>query len=85
MFRKGKALGELGYFEKSVKILEEVKAKNPDGTLSNQLYLTFVTHANRYADAAIVDAEVARLKVIDDAKDRANKQKLKGTHLIRLI
>jgi lipopolysaccharide biosynthesis regulator YciM len=31
MFRKGKALGEQGFFEKAVKILEEVKEKNPTG------------------------------------------------------
>lgn len=31
MFRKGKALGEQGFFEKAVKILDEVKEKNPTG------------------------------------------------------
>jgi Flp pilus assembly protein TadD len=31
MFRKGKALGEQGFFEKAVKILEEVQEKNPTG------------------------------------------------------
>ncbi|KAF8896278.1 hypothetical protein BD779DRAFT_1659859 [Infundibulicybe gibba] len=59
MFRKGKALGELGFFEKSVKILEEVKTKNP-------------------SDANAVDSEVARLRVIDNEKEKAHKQKLKG-------
>ncbi|KAF9533859.1 hypothetical protein CPB83DRAFT_831680 [Crepidotus variabilis] len=29
MFRKGKALGEQGFFEKSVKVLEDLKTKNP--------------------------------------------------------
>jgi len=29
MFRKGKALGELGFFEKAEKILEELKTKSP--------------------------------------------------------
>jgi len=31
LFRKGKALGEQGFFEKAVKILEDVKEKNPSG------------------------------------------------------
>lgn len=31
MFRKGKALGELGYFERAEKVLEELKTKNPTG------------------------------------------------------
>ncbi|RDB25953.1 Tetratricopeptide repeat protein 9B [Hypsizygus marmoreus] len=59
MFRKGKALGEQGFFEKAVKILEEVKEKNP-------------------SDKSIVDAELTRLRAIDNERERANKQKLKG-------
>ena len=31
MFRKGKALGEQGFFEKAVKVLEDLKTKNPAG------------------------------------------------------
>ncbi|KAF8920383.1 hypothetical protein CPB85DRAFT_631497 [Mucidula mucida] len=30
LFRKGKALGEQGFFERSIKVLEEVKSKNPE-------------------------------------------------------
>lgn len=30
MFRKGKALGEQGFFDKAKKVLEELKKKNPD-------------------------------------------------------
>lgn len=59
LFRKGKALGEQGYYEKAVKILQEVKEKNP-------------------SDAAAAEAELARLKVIDDEKARIHKQQLKG-------
>ncbi|KAF5359329.1 hypothetical protein D9756_003254 [Leucocoprinus leucothites] len=59
MFRKAKALGEQGFFEKASKILEDVKAKSP-------------------ADAAAATAELARLKVIDDERERVHKQKLKG-------
>ncbi|KZP03673.1 TPR-like protein, partial [Athelia psychrophila] len=29
VFRKGKALGELGYYERAQKVLEELKTKNP--------------------------------------------------------
>jgi len=59
IFRKGKALGEQGFSEKAVGILEEVKEKNP-------------------TDAGIVDSELARLRAIDNERERANKQKLKG-------
>lgn len=59
MFRKGKALGEQGFFEKALKVLNELKTQNP-------------------SDAAIADQEIARLKAIDDERDRANKKKLKG-------
>jgi hypothetical protein len=31
MFRKGKALGEQGFFEKAVKVLEDLRSKNPAG------------------------------------------------------
>ncbi|KAG5635809.1 hypothetical protein H0H81_010057 [Sphagnurus paluster] len=59
LFRKGKALGAQGYYEKAVKILEEVKEKNP-------------------SDAPIVDAELSRLRAIDNERERQHKQKLKG-------
>ncbi|RXW18131.1 hypothetical protein EST38_g7712 [Candolleomyces aberdarensis] len=59
MFRKGKALGEQGFFEKAVKILEDLKKKNP-------------------SDATVVDQEVARLRVIDEERERAHRKKLKG-------
>ncbi|KAF9565412.1 TPR-like protein [Agrocybe pediades] len=37
MFRKGKALGEQGFFEKAVKVLETLKTKNPtDAPLVDQ-------------------------------------------------
>jgi hypothetical protein len=34
MFRKGKALGELGFFLKAEKVLEELKTKNSAGLYS---------------------------------------------------
>jgi len=59
MFRKGKALGEQGFFEKALKVLEELKKKNP-------------------SDAALVDQEIARLKAIDDEREKVHKKKMKG-------
>jgi hypothetical protein len=35
MFRKAKALGEIGYFEKAQAILEDLKKKNPTGKTVN--------------------------------------------------
>ncbi|KIM80494.1 hypothetical protein PILCRDRAFT_822592 [Piloderma croceum F 1598] len=59
MFRKGKALGELGFFEKAEKVLEELKTKSP-------------------SDAPGATAEIARLRAIDQAREKVHKQKLKG-------
>jgi len=59
MFRKGKALGEQGFFDKALKVLEDLKTKNP-------------------SDATLVDQEIARLRAIDDERERTHKKKLKG-------
>ncbi|KAF9446601.1 TPR-like protein [Macrolepiota fuliginosa MF-IS2] len=59
MFRKAKALGEQGFFEKASKILEDLKSKSS-------------------ADAPAASAELARLKAIDDERERAHKHKMKG-------
>jgi len=59
MFRKGKALGEQGFFDKALKVLEDLKKKNP-------------------TDATLVDQEIARLRAIDDERERAHKKKMKG-------
>ncbi|KAJ3515488.1 hypothetical protein NLJ89_g1718 [Agrocybe chaxingu] len=59
MFRKGKALGEQGFFEKALKVLEDLKAKNP-------------------SDTSLVDTEIARLRAIDNERERVHKQKMKG-------
>jgi hypothetical protein len=40
MFRKGKALGELGFFEKAEKVLEELKTKNPSGVYNPSIHIT---------------------------------------------
>jgi len=59
MFRKAKALGEQGFFDKALKILEDIKTKNP-------------------SDATLVDQEIARLRAIDDERERVHKKKMKG-------
>ncbi|KJA26242.1 hypothetical protein HYPSUDRAFT_133165 [Hypholoma sublateritium FD-334 SS-4] len=59
MFRKGKALGEQGFFDKALKVLEELKKKNP-------------------TDTALVDQEIARLRAIDNEREKAHKNKMKG-------
>jgi tetratricopeptide (TPR) repeat protein len=59
MFRKGKALGEQGFFEKASKVLNELKTQNPP-------------------DTTVVDQEIARLKAIDDERERVHKKKMKG-------
>jgi len=59
MFRKGKALGELGFFEKAEKVLEELKSRNT-------------------TDTPLVNAELSRLRAIDQVREKAHKQKLKG-------
>ncbi|KAG9224619.1 hypothetical protein CCMSSC00406_0002230 [Pleurotus cornucopiae] len=59
MFRKGKALGEQGFFEKAIKVLEDLKSKSPE-------------------DAAAADAEMTRLRIIDNERERVHKQKMKG-------
>ncbi|KAF7424162.1 hypothetical protein PC9H_009465 [Pleurotus ostreatus] len=59
MFRKGKALGEQGFFEKAMKVLEDLKSKSPE-------------------DAAAADAEMTRLRIIDNERERVHKQKMKG-------
>jgi hypothetical protein len=81
MFRKGKALGEQGFFEKAVKILEDLKKKNPSGRQTQPC--TRPHDLTRYADATVVDQEIARLRVIDDERERAHRKKLKG--MLRLV
>ncbi|KAF8959506.1 hypothetical protein BDZ97DRAFT_1922854 [Flammula alnicola] len=52
-------IGRTGLFEKAVKILEDLKTKNP-------------------TDATIVAQEIARLRAIDDERERVHKKKMKG-------
>ncbi|KAF8184009.1 hypothetical protein BJ912DRAFT_853425 [Pholiota molesta] len=60
LFRKGKALGEQGFFDKAVKVLEDLKTKNPQISV--------------FSDVALVDQEIARLRAIDDERKEHIKE-----------
>lgn len=59
LFRKGKALGEIGYIEKAETALMEVKKVSP-------------------TEEAIVDAELARLRAVDNERQRVADKKMRG-------
>jgi hypothetical protein len=86
MFRKGKALGELGFFDKAEKVLEELKTKSPSGLFSVTcvvpLYYFFLIVP--ILDAPGATAEIARLRALDQAREKAHKLKLKGLSLPRV-
>jgi len=59
MFRKGKALGEQGFFDKALHVLEDLRKRNP-------------------TDDTLVSHEIARLRALDNERERVHKQKMKG-------
>lgn len=70
-------MGEQGFYEKAVKILEDVKERNPTGQQDD--FVLPLQHSEPCStDAALVDAELSRLRIIDNQREKANKQKLKG-------
>jgi hypothetical protein len=44
MFRKGKALGEQGFFEKALAVLEDLRKKNPAGDY-NHLFSPMINYS----------------------------------------
>ena len=78
MYRKGKALGEQGYFDKAINVLEDLKKKNPAGDYSHMLP-PMISSLFSSSDDTLVDQEIARLRVIDNERERAHKQKMKGS------
>lgn len=77
MFRKAKALGELGFFEKAEKILEDLLKKDEAGRSGVHQASTsadFPCHA----DAPTLNAELARLRAVDKEREKAHNQKFKG-------
>lgn len=81
MFRKAKALGEQGFFEKASKILEDLRSKSPAGLFIHPTHERSV-NLILVVDAASASAELARLKAIDDERERAHKHKMKGNSII---
>ena len=81
MFRKGKALGEQGFFDKALKVLEELKKKNPTGNACHCRLMKQDDSSNYayHTDAVLVDQEIARLRAIDNEREKAHKNKMKGT------
>ena len=83
MFRRGKALGEQGYFERAEKILEELIRDSPAGKLTLLRYCLACCHVVSDpqlcdSDAPAATAELKRLRVIDKEKERVHNQKLRG-------
>ncbi|KAF5327492.1 hypothetical protein D9619_004422 [Psilocybe cf. subviscida] len=71
MFRKAKALGELGYYEKAVKILEDLKKKSPTDAASADQEIARLT---------VIDNERERVHK-KKMKGFLNKAEKKGTPL----
>ena len=83
MFRKGKALGEQGYFEKAEKILEQLKSENAAGcVLSCLMSVAHMWLQPLILDAPAADAELARLRTVDNEREKASRQKMKGKGMI---
>ncbi|KAI6108068.1 hypothetical protein F5141DRAFT_1005355, partial [Pisolithus sp. B1] len=66
LFRKGKALGEIGYIEKA----ETALSYSPS------------THHTSPSEEAIVDAELARLRAVDNERQRVADKKMRGNLLV---
>jgi tetratricopeptide (TPR) repeat protein len=89
MFRRGKALGEQGYFERAEKILEELIRESPAGKLAllrSCLACCGVVSDPQLCgpDAPAATAELKRLRVIDKEKEKVQNQKLRGVYVHEL-
>ena len=85
MFRRGKALGEQGYFERAEKILEELIKESPAGKLAllRSCWRAVVSYRISIlydSDAPAAAAELKRLRAIDKAKEKEHNQKLRGMY-----
>jgi tetratricopeptide (TPR) repeat protein len=88
MFRRGKALGEQGFFERAEKILEELIKESPAGKLAlwrscRHTVVSSVVVSDPFfrlcdSDAPAATAELKRLRVIDKEKEKVHNQKLRG-------
>jgi len=77
MFRKGKALGELGNFERAEKVLEDLAKKSPSGMCFSD-FLCFQRLDSGNIDAAAANAELTRLRSVDKERERQQDQKIRG-------
>jgi tetratricopeptide (TPR) repeat protein len=87
IFRRGKALGEQGYFERAEKILEDLIKESPAGELASSrscLACCGVVSYPRDLDAAAATAELKRLRAIDKEKEKVHNQKLRGMYIHEL-
>jgi FK506-binding protein 8 len=92
MFRRGKALGEQGFFERAEKILEELIKESPPGKLALLLrpwwHCCGATSDSSnmicHSDAPAATAELKRLRVIDKEREKVQNQKLRGMYFHEL-
>lgn len=92
MFRRGKALGEQGFFERAEKILEELIKESPTGELTSNYPslvacccgVTHLTLIMRDSDAPAATAELKRLRAIDKEREKVHNQKMRGMYTHRL-
>ena len=78
MLRKAKALGELGYFERSQRLLEDIISKSTTG---KDTYLDDPSYTDSHipSDAPAAQAELARLRALDKQREKKANNKMKGT------
>ena len=75
LFRKAKALGEQGYFEKAEAILTELLKEDSSGSSSTHLSSLA---AQLSLDGPIIQAELARLRAADKVREKEHNKKFKG-------
>jgi tetratricopeptide (TPR) repeat protein len=82
LFRKGKALGEQGFWEKAEPILQDCLKRNPAGvyTRSDSSSPRDKVLING-AEAPMINSELARLRAMDQEREKAARKKLKGMSL----
>jgi len=89
MFRRGKALGEQGFFERAEKILEELIKESPTGKLTSGHPLLvacccgvpYLTLIMRDPDAPAATTELKRLRAIDKEREKVHNQKMRGMYI----
>ena len=86
MFRRGKALGEQGFFERAEKILEELIKESPAGKLcccdiGGMLWRHTSNSQICHSDAPAATAELKRLRAIDKEREKVHNQKLRGMYV----